>query len=278
MKNMLRLTDLGRNEIQQLIETAAQMRRIVLADYKKGPQLIGHVVGGVWKKPCASSTAFQLATAYLSGSCVPVFGAEDAQAQCLSFANMGADIIVTDCDNDNIYRTLTLRSKAGIINGGSRQFDPIGVLADLMTLYSKLDTLSNLNVLLVGNRDVNKVGELAHCLRLFGSSSLWYLPADDIVTVRKGVVLDSVKGAFSGADAVIDLGLAQFSDGERYYGSSGGITRELIDLARIRCPLLGSRHIVEGAMLKEYEYNAVSARDNCYVAMAMAVMYMLQRN
>lgn len=276
MKNLLNLTTLTRNELQQLLETATQMRRIVLADYKKGPQLIGQVVGGVWKKPCVSSTAFQLAATYLSGTCVPVFGANELD-ECLRLSNMGANTVVASCDNDSLFRTVSLRSNASLVNGGSRQYDPVGVLADLLTLYVKLDGLSNLNVLAVGNRDVNKVNELMYCLQLFGSALVWYLPADDLVTARKGIVIDNLSAAFSGADAVIDLGLNTYSDCQSYYGSSGGITRELMDLTRVDCPLLGCTTVVEGAMVKEYEHNAVSTRESCYVAAAMAVLYLLKK-
>ena len=272
MKNLLMLTDLTRNELTRILETATQMRRIVLSDFKRGPQLIGHTVGGVWKKPCTSSVAFQLAASYLSGNCIPVYGSENEQAQCVTLINMGVNSLVVSCDNENMFRSLCMQGKTHVINGGSRQYDPIGVLADLLTLYTKRDTVSNLNVLAVGNRDVNKVGELMYCLQLFGSSLMWYLPADDIVTVRKGIVVDNPRAAFAGADAVLDLGLTDFSDGERYYGSNGGITRELMDLASIDCPLLCGRNIVE------YEHSTLVTRDSCYVAVAMAVLYMFQHD
>lgn len=278
MNNLLSLTDLTRNEVQQIMELATQMRRIVLADYKRGPQLIGNTVGGVWKKPCTSSLAFQMAANYLSGNCVPVFGAENVLDVSLTLSNMGANTVVAQCDNDNVFRTLTLRSKARIVNGGSRQYDPIGVLADLLTLNIKLDGLGNLNVLVVGNRDVNKIKELNHCLPLFGSNMLWYLPTDDIATVRYGIVLDKVSAAFEGADAVIDIGLNGYSDEERYYGGNGGITRELMDSARPDCLLLGRDTIVDKGVIKQYEYSATSVRESCYVSVAMAVLYLLQRN
>ena len=165
-----------------------------------------------------------------------------------------------------------------MVNGGSSQYDPIGVLADLMALSSKLDGLQNLNVLAVGNRDVNKINELNHCLQLFGSNMIWYLPADDFVTTRKGIVIDRAEAAFSGADAVVDLGLATFSDPEKYYGTSGGIAESLMDKARINCPLLGSRYIVDKVGIKEYSHNIVSVRESSYVSVAMAVLYLLQRD
>ena len=48
MKHLLSLTELNKNEINNILEIAAQMRRIVTNSYKKGPQLIGSTVAGVW--------------------------------------------------------------------------------------------------------------------------------------------------------------------------------------------------------------------------------------
>ena len=278
MKNLLTLTDLTKKEINNIIEVATQMRRIVTATYKKGPQLIGNIVAGVWSKPCASSTAFQLATAYLSGTACPVFAVDDVLEQCRTFDSMGVNTVVVACDNGNIAKNFANTSRAGVINGGSSQYDPIGVLADLMALNTKLDGLTNLNVLIVGNRDVNRINELNHCLQLFGSNAVWYLPPDDFVTTRKGIIIDRPQAAFSGADAVIDLGLAPFSDPEKYYGTSGGISQELMDMARISCPLLGSRYIVDKVGIKEYSHSIVSTRESCYVSVAMAVLYLLQKD
>ena len=277
MKHLLTLTDLTKNELSNVLEVATQMRRIVAANYKKGPQLIGNVVAGVFANPGVASTAMQLATTYLSGASCPVFGASDILAQCQTFDSMGVNTLVVACANDNLAKSFASKSRCGVINGGSSQYDPIGVLADLMALNARLDGLQNLNVLSVGNRDVNKINELNHCLQLFGSNMIWYLPPDDFVTTRKGIVIDKADVAFAGADAVIDLGLATFSDPEKYYGSIGGISEEYMDKASIRCPLLGSRHVVDKIGIKEYPHNIVSSRETCYVSVLMAVMYLMKR-
>lgn len=278
MKNLLSLTALNRQEITQILDVATQMRRVVMTSYKKGPQLIGSTVAGVWQKPCLASTAFILATNYLSGSHCPVFGADDTLAQCRALDNMGANTVVVAHENDNLVKNFANVARCNVINGGSGQYDPIGVLADLMTLSTKLDGLQNLSILLVGNRDSNKVTELKHCLQLFGSGLVWYLPPDDFVTARKGIILDKPEAAFAGADAVIDLGLTAFSDPEKYYGTQGGISEKLMNKARIEAPLLGTRTVVDNVGIKDYLHNAVNARESCYVAVAMAVLYLMTKN
>ncbi len=278
MKNLLSLTALNRQEITQILDVATQMRRVVMTSYKKGPQLIGSMVAGVWQKPCLASTAFLLATNYLSGSHCPIFGADDTLGQCRALDNMGANTVVVSHENDNLVKNFASVARCNVINGGSGQYDPIGVLADLMTLSTKLDGLQNLSVLIVGNRDSNKITELKHCLQLFGSGLVWYLPPDDFVTTRKGIILDKPEAAFAGADAVIDIGLTAFSDPEKYYGTQGGISEKLMDKARIEAPLLGTRTVVDNVGIKDYTYNAVNTRESCYVAVAMAVLYLMTKN
>lgn len=274
MKNLLSLTDWGKTDINRILEVAAQMRRLIFQSFKKSSQLTGMAVGGVWDKPCASSTAFSLATGYLSGTMVPVFGADDPLEQCRLFDNMGANAVVVSCENDNLAKSFGGASACSVINGGSGQYDPIGVLADLMAISMRLDGLGNLSVLAVGNRDTNKINELIKVLELYNSSLVWYLPPDDFVTQRKGIVIDKPQGAFPGSDVIIDLGLSAFSDPVKYYGSNGGITEEYLDMARINCSLLGARTYVDKTGVREYPHSLVNLRESCYVSVAMAALYL----
>lgn len=278
MKNFLSLMDLNKKDIGNIFEVAAQMRRIVQNNYKKGPQLIGSMVAGVWETPSISSTAFNLGVNYLSGSFSPVFASDDMLEQCRMFDSMGVNAVVVSCHNDRLANVFASQSRCGVINGGSDVYDPIGTLADLMAINSRLDGLQGLTVLAVGNRDCNRINELTYCLQMYGSTLVWYLPKSDFKTVRKGLVVDNAEAAFSGVDAVIDLGLTAFSDPEQYYGTSNGIPEYLMDKARINCPLLGCRSIVDRIGVKDYMNSIASARDCCYVSIAMAVLYLMHRN
>lgn len=278
MKNLLSLMDLNKKDINNIFEVAAQMRRIVQNNYKKGPQLIGSVIAGVWDTPDISSTAFNLGATYLSGSFCPVYGSEDMYEQCRMFDSMGVNAVVVSASNDNLVNTFALTSRCSVINGGSAQYDPIGALADLMAINSRLDGLQSLTILAVGNKDVNRINELNYILQQYGSTLIWYLPPDDQLTQRRGIIMDNLESAFSGVDAVIDLGLTAFSDPTKYYGTMGGISEKLMDKARINCPLLGCRTVVDRIGVKEYLNSIVSARDCCYVSIAMAVLYLMHRN
>lgn len=277
MKNIISLTDFDKDGILQILDIATQMRKIVTADYKRSPHLLGCVLGGVWQKPCVSSTAFGLAVTYMSGTPFLTFGA-DAAEQLRAMDNMGVSDIVVSDKNDNLVKLFAETSRAKVINGGSGKFNPVAVLADVMALRARTDGLNGLNVLFVGNRDVNKVTELISVLSLFGSMVTWYLPPSDIATERKGIVLDNIQAAFAGVDAVIDLGLNEFCNPADYYGANSGIPISLMSKARVSAPLLGSKNVVDEFGIKEYPLNLVNIGQSCYVSVAMACLYLLHRN
>jgi hypothetical protein len=277
MKHLLTLTQLTKPQLSQIFEMAVQMRRIVTSPYKKGPQLLGSTVAGVYAQQNAVALAFTLATNYLSGSPVAYTSSGDITDVCLSLSNMGVDSLIVGSLSDNLLYSISQSVAASVVNAGSSQASPIEVLADVLTISNKLDGLSNLSVLAVGNRDVNKMAELNHVLELYSSSLIWYLPREDFATTRRGIVLDKIDVAFSGVDAVVDLGLTEFSDAVKYYGTAGGIDERLLDKARIDVPLLGTRHIVDNVGIKVYPHNCASARDTNLVAVAMAVLYLMHK-
>lgn len=277
MKNVVSLTDLKREEISLILETAVQMRRLVMAAFKKGPQLAGKTVANLFRQEDKHSMGFQLASGYMSANSYMYYGVKDLFDSCCALDNMGVNTIVVQCDNDNMVAKIAESVKCSLVNGGSAQSDPVGVLADLLALQSKMDSLRNLTVLAVGSRQTNKITELSHCLSMYGSGLVWYLPNSDFSTQRKGVVVGDINSAFAGADAVIDLGLNDYSDPQQYYGTVGGISSKLMDMARVNAPLLGARNVVDSIGVKSYANSIVNTRDSCYVAVAMALLYILNR-
>lgn len=277
MKNVVSLTDLKREEISLILETAVQMRRLVMATFKKGPQLAGKTVANLFRQEDKQSMGFQLASGYMSANSYMYYGVKNLFDSCCALDNMGVNTIVVQCDNDNMVAKIAENVKCSLVNGGSAQSDPVGVLADLLALQSKMDSLRNLTVLAVGNRQTNKITELSHCLSMYGSGLVWYLPNSDFSTQRKGVVVGDINSAFAGADAVIDLGLNDYSDPQQYYGTVGGISSKLMDMARVNAPLLGARNVVDSIGVKPYANSIVNTRDSCYVSVAMALLYILNR-
>lgn len=274
MKDLLTLTSLSRTEIHHILDIATQMRRIVLASNKKSPQLLGKTLVGLFSEDCNESVAFDLACKYLSGTCAIVKTTDNWLEVAKNVEAMGANFIAAKNSNDNLLATMANVTTCSVINVGSKMYSPVTALADLMVLQTKLDGLQQMTVGVVGNGKTNVIADLDYALQLYKSNLIWYLPKDDVVTQRKGIVLDSIDSVFAGADAVIDIGLAQYTQGERYYGTNFGIPKETFDKARSEIPLLGTRFIVDKKGISEYYFNTVSAEASCYVAVAMAVMYL----
>ncbi|MBQ2723628.1 MAG: hypothetical protein IJF72_03120 [Clostridia bacterium] len=273
MKDLLTLLNCDKDTIINILNTATQMRRLVTSINKKAPQLLGQTVVGMFEKECLSSNTLDLACKYLSGNYVSSHPDQNWLEMARAFDAMGANVVAVQNQNDSFLEALSQVSKASIINMGSKMYNPVRALTILMVLKNKLDGLQNICVGAIGNGDVNVMAELDYCLGLFGSNLVWYLPKDDISTPRRGVVLHDLKNVFSGADAILDLGLSPFAHAERYYGSNFGISKDYFDFARIDAPLIGSRNYVEKRGVIEYLHNTVNTEHSCYIAICMALLY-----
>ena len=278
MKDLLTLLNCDKDTINLILNTAIQMRRIVMSDSKKAPQLIGKTVVGMFEQDCLESNTLDLACKYLSGNYVTSHPTQSWMEVARAFDAMGANLVAVKNQNDSFLDALSKVSNASIVNMGSKLYNPVRVLTILMVLKTKLDGLQNICVGALGNGDVSVMAELDYCLSLYGSNLVWYLPKDDISTPKKGVVLNNLQHVLSGADAILDLGLAPFAQGERYYGSNFGIQKELLDLARVDAPLIGSRNYFEKRGVAEYLNNTVNTEYSCYIAICMALLYIKTKN
>ncbi len=278
MKDFLTLTKLSRDEINNLLQMASQMRRIVLANYKKSPQLLGKTVVGLFQEESVESIALNLAMNYLSGTCVISKSSQNLLEIAKASEYMGANYVAIKNENDSLISTLANVMQSSVINLGSKMYSPICALSYLLVIQTKLDNLSNHTIGVVGNGNSNLIADLDYALSLFNSSLVWYLPKDDVSTIRRGIVLNNAESVFAGADAIIDLGLQQFAQPERYYGTNFGISKTLIDKARPNIPLIGAKHIVDKNGITEYHFNTASTEASAYVATLMAVLYSLTKN
>ncbi|MEG1706433.1 MAG: hypothetical protein RR291_02950 [Clostridia bacterium] len=272
-KCLISLKELDKSEIKQILDIASQMRRIVLSTHKKSPQLLGKSVA-VCSADSISSVAVNLASNFLSATTVKICP-EDFLELAKALGAFGVDFVFAQHPNENLLRDIDKNGRYAVINLETSSSNPLKVLSYLLTLQDKLDGLSNLTVLAVGNKNVSAMGELSYALQLFGSELVWFLPKEDFVTVRRGIIFDNVEIAFDGVDAVIDLKLAEFSDSRLFYGDYGGIPKRLLDKARIDVALLDCRNIVTPNGITEYPYSAQETQYTALISVIMAVMYLL---
>lgn len=278
MTKLLTLKQLSKKQLVELLEVSTQMRKMCNTTYKKAPQLLGSNIGSVWQKANLQCVAVELATKFLSGSIAHYINIDDTVEFCRAMDNMGINQLVVSTEDDNQLKKISDSVSCAFINGGSRNYNPIAVLADLLTLLQKLDGLHNRTITVLGNRDTNKMEELIYCLELFSSNIVWYLPRADFSTNRQGIVVENINSAFKGADAIIDIGLKDFCEPKDYYGTNAGISAEFMDSASIEAPLLGSREIVGKNGAIAYPYATLDNQQTNNVAVAMALLYVTRKD
>lgn len=278
MRKLLNLMNMSKNDVLNFLEVAWQMRRIAVTSYKRSPQLVGASVAGVFPRQDIVSKAFALATMYLSGNFVEIYGCDDVPEYCSAMCNMGVDMMVLKDLDDDLTAQMASTVNLPLINAGGSIYSPIEAMADLMALREKLDSLNNLTVLVVGNKNTAKLREIDHVLSLFRSHLVWYLPEGDHSSDDySGTVVHTLDLAFAGVDAIIDIGLNGNVQPELYYGNKSGILETYIDRARVNAPLLGCKKIVSASGAVNYPYSATDAQYQSLISVAMAALYLMRK-
>lgn len=283
MKDFLTVKQFQKTDIRQIIDLTTEMKRIVNSTHKRGPQLSGRTLATLNDGfDLGQITAAQLAYQYLGGDFIHV-NAEESQlvekAQMVD--NYGVSSLAVRCDKTSTLSEIAKRTSANLLNCGTRFTNPIATFSILTTLLNTCDRLTNLNVATVGNKDKSFLSELNYALRLFGANLLIYLPSGDkSATFDKNLVsFDTPQAVFSGADAIIDLGLDDGFSCLDYYGDEKGLSYAFLDRARVDAPLLNSRTFVDKkGVLTDYDFSLQNKQYVNDIAVIMAIMYLYFRN
>lgn len=281
MKEFLSLRQLNKMQVRQLLDVAVEMKKIINAKLKRGPQFSGkNMVSIAETAQNQNSTLLQLAYAYFGGASSNVAAAENLLEQSLMYDACGVNLLCLQHDNFSLIEQIAGKVSCEVINAGSKYINPLKTLSILATLLHCCDRVSNLNVVMVGNKEQSVVAELAYVLSLFESNLFVCLPENDTDFAQKSLVnvIYNFDSGFAGADAVIDLGLDKFSSLQDYYGNRMGITKSLMEKARVDAPLLFNRNVVDGQQVIEYPYNTVDRQYKDFMSVCMAVLYTYFKN
>jgi len=166
-KDMLSVSDITRQETEQLIEEALRMK-------KEGtpPRLAGKTLALLFEKPSLrTKVSFQLAMHQLGGHSIYLspeevgLGKREPVADVARVLSRYVDGITARTFSQETLRILAERSSVPVINALSDLEHPCQALADLLTIYEKKGTLSGLTLAYIG--DGNNVANsvlLAACL------------------------------------------------------------------------------------------------------------------
>lgn len=236
MRSVIDITDLGVDEISQLIEAAHQM-----IDNPKGYRdlAVGKTLATLFYEPSTRTRlSFESAMYSLGGNVLSMPSASNSSAakgetinDTLAVVTNYADIVAIRHPNDGAALVACEAAGVPVINAGDGgHFHPTQTLADLLTIERHVGRLSGLTVVFVGDLLYGRtVHSLLHALIRYPDNEFVLispnelrLPAEFVARLREEgadiVETDSFAGALGDADVIYMTRVQQerFADHAQY--------------------------------------------------------------
>lgn len=280
-KSITSASALSTSEINQLLDIASEMKRIVNSRVKRGPQLLGKSLAVLdFKGDPLTANTLKLACEYMSGLSFVFSDCESVERSVARAQALGANFVaIIDSDGRSAERAQA--SGAQIVDCFS-DASAVKILTYLFTLKEELETLKSLDITVLGDiGDGIFVGELASALARYESKVSVFVSGEQTFLKEKGCrTYNDIGIAVSGCDAVVDCGIRYDGDERKFYGHPAGITEELLKSAQVNAPLIGCERVFS----KEKGEWAVYPRSVDYehiknrLAVCMAALYLMSRN
>ncbi len=217
-KDLLGLQNLSKEDILEILECAAQMKKIVLSDNKKIDTLKGKTaVTLFYENSTRTRLSFELAAKYMSANAANITSSGSSVAKgetLIDTANtidaMGTDILIMRHSRSGAPNLIAPIVKASVINAGDGLHEhPTQALLDMFTIMEKKGRIEGLKVAIVGDvyhsrvarSDIYGLKKLGAEISLGGPATLMP-PGLENCGVK---VFKSVQEAMLDADVVIGL-------------------------------------------------------------------------
>jgi len=299
-KDLLGLQGMERSRIEEILDAADSMRRILDQNQKKVPHLQGKtVVTLFYENSTRTRLSFELAAKYMGANAANVSASSSSVAKGETLVDtgrtiqmMGTDVVVIRHPMSGAPYLLARYVDAAVINAGDGMHEhPTQALLDMYTIRQKKGRLEGLTVAIIGDISHSRVAR----------SNLWGLQAMDaevrfcgpatlmpVEIERTGVrVCRRVEEAIEGADVVMGLRLqkerqqAGLIPSLREYAAVYGINAERMRLAAKDALIMHPGPINRGVeMTSEVADRAESVIEEQVkngVAVRMALLYLLTR-
>jgi aspartate carbamoyltransferase catalytic subunit len=217
-KDLLGIDDLTTGEISLILDTAADMKKIVNSGMKKTNYLQGRTVMTLfYENSTRTRVSFELAAKYLGAQAVNVAVSSSSVAKGETLIDtgrtldvMGTDILVIRHSSSGAPHHLAKNVKASVINAGDGMHEhPTQALLDLYTMREAFGTAKGLKVAIVGDVLHSRVARSnILCLTKMGASVRVYAPSTLMapgIGLMGADVCGSVEEAVDGADVIMAL-------------------------------------------------------------------------
>ncbi len=296
-KDLLGIADLGRDEIELILNTAESMREVGERPIKKVPTLRGKTVMNLFFEPSTRTrSSFEIAEKRLSAdnlnfttSGSSLEKGESLIDTALNLQAMAPDLVVIRHKHAGVPHLLAHRLKAGVINAGDGAHEhPTQALLDAFTIRQKKGRIAGLKVAIVGDIEHSRVVRSnIHLLTKLGATVTVAAPRTlmPVEIGRMGVrVAHDLGDAIAGADVVMMLRI-QLERGARVafpsvreYFNLFGLTVERMKRARpdviIMHPGPMNRGVEIASEVADGPYSVILDQVTNGVAVRMAVLYL----
>src|SRR5437016_96329 len=297
-KDLLSITDLSRDEIYLILDTAEAMREIGQRPIKKVPTLRGKTVVNLFYEPSTRTrTSFEIAEKRLSADTLniavaasSVLKGETLADTALNIEAMAPDVIVIRHASSGACHLLARICKSRIINAGDGMHEhPTQALLDAFTIREHKKRIEGLKVAIIGDLLHSRVLRSNALLLTQLGADVWLSGPPTMIPAgieRLGVrVTTSVDEAVADADVIMMLRIQQermqgaFFPSVREYFSVFGMTAARVARARpdviIMHPGPMNRGVEIASDVADGPYSVILEQVANGVAVRMAVLYLL---
>jgi len=298
-KDLLGLKEISKEEIALVLDTAAQMKKIILSGNKKSDSFSGKSMATLfYENSTRTKSSFEMACNYTGGTFSSLNVATSSVNKGESLADtartldaFGTDVLVIRHSVSGAPHLIAPLVKASVINAGDGTNEhPTQALLDMFTIREKYGKLNGLTVALIGDIKFSRVARsniwgLSKCgakIKIFGPGTL--LPAG-IAEIEGVTVCNSLKEAVTNADTVMALRLQQermtsgllpsLSEFSHFYG----VDEEALSLAKKGALLMHPGPVNRNVELKDSALNSpqnvIDKQVTNGVAIRMALLSLL---
>ncbi|HHX96623.1 MAG TPA: aspartate carbamoyltransferase catalytic subunit [Clostridia bacterium] len=296
-KDLLSMEQLSREQIELILQTAKEMKKIIKRDLKKVPTLRGKSIVTLFYEPSTRTrTSFELAGKYMSADVVNINPAvssmvkgESLKDMGLSLQAMGVDLVIIRHKMAGAPAFLSNFLEARIINAGDGFHEhPTQALLDLLTIEEYYGSLAGLKVAIIGDilhsrvarSNLSGLTTMGAQVKLCGPAT--FIPPG---VEEKAEITYDLKEAIQDADVIMVLRLqlerqrAGFFPSLREYSQLYGINKTKLALAKKDCLVIHPGPINRGIEIS----GEVADSLNSYipeqvtngVAVRMALLYLM---
>ncbi len=217
-KDLLGLKDCSAEEIYEILDTAAEMKKFLDSDCKHSDLLRGKaLVTLFYENSTRTRSSFELAAKYLGASEVNISVATSSVQKGETLIDTGEtldamniDFVVIRHPMAGAPKLLAEHVRASVLNGGDGMHEhPTQALLDIFTMREKLGRVKGLKVAILGDIKHSRVAmSNLFALTTLGAEVHMYAPATMIpkeIEKLGARVAKSREQALDGADAVMGL-------------------------------------------------------------------------